>query len=159
MFLLGDDGNIAQRFAGYFGARLLTQEWLNRGDGVHEVYPAAADVLNKGEEELVTTYAVKRPDGLWAIMLINKDPTRTFEARPLFKTPMARRSSYFKGAVDVYQYSRAQYVLGGPPREPYPVKNDDPEHRLVEVREDQPLKISLPPSSLTIIRGEVPNLK
>lgn len=159
LFLLGDDGNITQRFASYFSARLLTHEWLQPGDGVHEIYPAAADVLNERGEELVTAYAVKRPDGLWAIMVINKDPIRTFDLRPVIKTRIAPRSGYFKGRIDIHQYSREQYALGGPQHQPYPVKADEPEHRFVDVREDQPLNISLPPFSLTIIRGPVPTLK
>jgi hypothetical protein len=155
LFLLGDDGNITQRFASYFGARLLTHEWLQPGDGVHEIYPAASNVLNERGEELVTAYAVKRPDRLWAIMLINKDPIRTFSLQPVIKTPIARQRSYFNGRVDIYQYSREQYALGGTQGNPHPVKADEPEHRFIGVRKGQPLNITLPPFSLTIIRGRL----
>ena len=155
LFSLGDDGNLAHRFASYFGARLLTQAWLHPGDGMHEIYPATSDVLNARGEELVTAYAVKRPDGLWALLLINKDPKQNFDALPLFKVSGTRTREEFQGSVDVYQYSREQYVLGGPEREPYPLKADDPAHRVENVNENGALKVNLPPYSLTVIRGVI----
>ena len=64
LFSMDDDGNVGHRFATYFGARLLTQEWLQPGDEVHEIYPATSNVRNAEGEELITAYAVHRPDGL-----------------------------------------------------------------------------------------------
>src|SRR5262249_40301712 len=60
LFSLGDDGRIEHRFATYFGARLLTQEWLKPGDEVHEIYRASSDVRNANGEELIAAYAVHR---------------------------------------------------------------------------------------------------
>lgn len=159
MFLLGDDGNITQRFASYFSARLLTHEWLQPVDEIHEIYPAAANGRNRQGEEVISEYAVKRPDGWWALLLINKDPARDFEVKPEFKTSLARTRHGFQGRVDIYQYSREQYALGGPNSEPYLLKADEPVHRVIDLREGEPLKIILPPYSLTIIRGTVENLK
>jgi hypothetical protein len=153
LFSMDDDGDITHRFATYLGARLVTQEWLRPGNEVHEIYPAASNVRNSKGEELITAYAVHRPDGLWALMLINKDPQRTFETNLVFRNLLSGWAGSFEGKVDVYQYSANQYLLGGPAGNPYPVKVEEPEHRIVELS-GQAL-MSLQPYSMMIIRGRL----
>jgi len=149
LFLMDEDGKITQRFATYFGARLLTQEWLKPGDEVHEVYPASSDVRDVDGNQLITAYAVHRPDGLWSVLLINKDPKRAFPLTFVIKSAGGARS--FEGPADIYQYSPRQYVLGGSGGNPYPIKADEPEHQVT----DASAPVSLPPYSLTIIRGKL----
>ncbi len=146
LFSMDEDGNITNRFATYFGARLLTQEWLRPGDEIHEIYPASSNIRDAEGDALVTAYALHRPDGFWSVMLINKDPKRNFDLRAV-----NGKSSSFQGELDVYQYSPKQYVLGGSARNPYPVKADEPEYRIVSA----PSQVSLPPYSLTVIRGRL----
>jgi hypothetical protein len=153
LFLMDDDGDITHRFATYFGARLLTGEWLQPGNEVHEIYPASSDARNSKGEELVTAYAVHRPDGLWSVLMINKDPQRSFETNVIFRKTSSGSSGGFDGRLDVYQYSGQQYLLGGPAKNPYPVKADEPEHGMIEASRPRPMQISLPPYSLTVIRG------
>lgn len=159
LFSMGDDGAIAHRFATYFGARLLTQEWLQPSDQLYEVYAARSDARNAQGEELVTVYAVKRPDGLWSLLLINKDPTQAVEVQTEFTSSMPGRHGEFEGRMDIFQYSPEQYQLGGTDLEPYPVKGEDPAHRIMDISSGEAPKISLPPYSLTVVRGAVGNLK
>src|SRR5882672_7170796 len=152
LFSMNDDGSIGHRFATYFGARLLTQEWLLPGDGVHEIYPATSNVHNAEGKELITAYAAHRPDGLWSVLLINKDPKRAFQTNVIFRTP-GRADEGFDGRLEAFQYSGKQYRLGGPSGDPYPVRAEEPEHRVIESSRTKPAEISLPPYSLTVIRG------
>jgi hypothetical protein len=151
LFSMDDNGNIGHRFATYFGARLLTQEWLQPGDEVHEIYPATSNVRNAEGEELITAYAVHRPDGLWSVLLVNKDPRRAYDASVVFAN--AKDSGEFAGPIDIHQYSRRQYVLSSSPGNPYPIKADDPEHSVVQAASRNQKQISLLPYSLTVIRG------
>ena len=153
LFSMDDDGDITHRFATYFGARLVTQEWLQPRNEVHDIYPATSDARNSKGEELITSYAVRRPDGLWSLLLINKDPQRSFETNVIFRKASSQSTGTFDGQLDVYQYSGRQYLLGGPARNPYPVKADEPEHRMIETSRLRPIQIALPPYSLTVIRG------
>ncbi|MDX6577517.1 MAG: hypothetical protein QOE96_3470, partial [Blastocatellia bacterium] len=153
LFSMDDNGNIGHRFATYFGARLLTQEWLQPGDEVHEIYPATSNVRNAEGEELITAYAVHRPDGLWSVLLINKDPKRAYETSVVFRNSLSRSTSGFFGRVDTFQYSSRQYVLGGTQANPYPVRAFEPERRVVQSRAPIPTTMTLPPYSLTVIRG------
>ncbi|HYR74896.1 MAG TPA: discoidin domain-containing protein [Pyrinomonadaceae bacterium] len=153
LFSMDDDGDIMHYFATYFGARLVTQEWLQPTNEVHEIYPATTNARNSKGEELVTAYAVHRPDGLWSVLLINKDPQRSFETNVVFHKTTSGPSIGFDGRLDVYQYSDRQYLLGGPARNPYPLRADEPEHRVIEPSRLRPAPIALPPYSLTVIRG------
>lgn len=153
LFSMDDDGNIKHRFATYFGARLLTREWLKPGDEVHEIYPAFSNVHNDDGEELVTAYAVHRPDGLWSVFLINKDPKREYSVRIKFQDLGKGSMSSLEGPFDIYQYSSAQYQLNGDQDNPYPIRADEPGHRVVQSTPAKRTPISLPPFSLTVIRG------
>ena len=152
LFSMNAEGKIEHRFATYFGARLLTQEWLQPGSEVHQIYPASSNVRNARGEELITAYAVHRPDGLWSVLLINKDPERAFQTNVIFRNA-ASGSNALEGGVDIFQYSSKQYLLGGPAANPYPIRADEPEHRVIQSSRLKPAKISLPPYSLTVVRG------
>jgi hypothetical protein len=150
LFSMNDDGTISHRFATYFGARLLTQEWLLPGNGVHEIYPATSNVHNAEGEELITAYAVHRPDGLWSVLLINKDPRHAYSVSVGFRSPSRREVSTFKGQVDLFQFSGAQYQLNSDSNNPSPIKAEPPEHRVIRSLEST---VALPPYSLTAVRG------
>ena len=160
LFSLGDSGQIEHRFATYFGARLVTQEWLQPGDEVHEIYPASSNVRDARGNELITAYAVHRPDGLWSLLLINKDPQRTYEVRPFFR--VGKASGSFAGTLDVFQFSKQEYVLGGTQNHPRPIKADGPSHKIIRLRNpggsatrEEADHLSLPPYSLTVVRGRL----
>src|SRR2546430_2499674 len=97
LFSLEDD-RIQYRFATYFGARLLTQEWLKPGDEVHEIYPASSDVRDAEGNELITAYAARR-DGVWSILLINKDPARAYDTQLFVRD--GNTTGELRSAVDV----------------------------------------------------------
>jgi hypothetical protein len=158
LFSMDDSGNVGHRFATYFGARLLTQEWLQPGDEVHEIYPAMSSVRNAEGEELITAYAVHRPDGLWSVLLINKDPKRAFQTDVLFRNSQWRCTGGFRGRVDIFQYSSKQYVLGGTATNPFPVRADQPENQVVQARFPE-TQFTLPPYSLTVVRGGLSPLR
>ena len=78
LFLATDSHRIIQPVATYWGARMLTQDWVQPGDAVHTVLAATATPTDAHGHALVTAYAVRRPDGRLGLMLINKDPSRTW---------------------------------------------------------------------------------
>ncbi len=159
LFSMKEDGTIGHRFATYFGARLLTQEWLQPGDGVHEMYPARSNVRNASGEELITSYAVHRPDGLWSLLLINKDPKRSYETSVAFDNRPSGLAGRFAGPLDLFQYSSREYQLGGTLTNPYPVRADDPKHQVVSSPFPKATAVTLPPYSLTVVRGRLISLR
>jgi hypothetical protein len=152
LFSMDQQGNVRHRFATYFGARLLTEEWLQPGDRVHEIYPASSNIRNADGDELVTAYAVRRPDGQWSVLLINKDPKRAFRMKLFFRGPSGLAQG-FCGSVDLFQFSGEQYQLNSDPNNPYPIKAQTPERRAIEV--DEQRLIEVPPYSLTVVRAKL----
>jgi hypothetical protein len=153
LFFRDDDGHIKERTATYWSARLLTQEWVGPIDKWHEVYSAISTVQNKSGESLVTAYALRRPDGLWSLLLINKGPERAYDVLVRFRDSKDGLVSGFNGPIDLFQFSRAQYQLNSDPNNPYPIKAEPPEHRVVDSSGSK--TIELPAYSLTVVRGNM----
>ena len=147
LFMLGEDGSIRYRMPTYYGAQLLTQEWAEPGNGVHLMYSTTS---NERGSALVSSYAVFRPDGLWSVMLINKDPNNVRKVRIKVGDKNTSSRSQFKGPIDVYQYSRKQYELTADKQGPLPIRSHGPEHAL---QEELQKSFELPPYSLTVVRG------
>ena len=146
LFLIGDDGRISYRMPTYYAALLLTHEWTKPGGGLHQLYQATTD------DPLITAYATMRPDGLWAVLLINKDPDNAREVRIEFECEEPgcedAKVGYSHGEVDLYQYSRNEYQLGSDFRV---MRDRPPVHQRVKVGSNTTLKI--PAYSLSVVRG------
>jgi hypothetical protein len=125
MFFLDDNGRAGTPTASYWGARMLAQEWVKPGDGMHEIYPAASDLENEQREQIVTAYALHRPDGLWSVMLINKDPSGPHDVKIIFENPSGTKAS-FASSIDIVQFSDAQYQLSADRDQPKPLKSNPP---------------------------------
>jgi len=142
LFLIGASGNITYRMPTYYGAVLLTHEWAKPGDGMHELYAATVD------DPLVSAYPLLRPDGLWSVMLINREPERARVVQLKFRNEIDGVESGFAGKVDLYQYSPKQYQLNSDQHSPLPILDLPPEHKT----QDGGI-VELPPYSITIVRG------
>ncbi len=148
LFLIGAEGNIRQRMPTYYTSVLLTQEWAKPGDELHELYLATAN-----KDSLITAYALLRPDGLWALMLVNKDPNSQKKVTIRFHSQTSSAETGFHGTIDLYQYSRKQYELSADKLQPYPLKDLPPEHHILEALPG--LTVELPAYSLSVVRGSL----
>jgi hypothetical protein len=108
MFTVDANYQIQQPLAQFFAAQLINLEWVQPGSGKHEVFAAKSDVEDGAEHALVTAYAVKRPDGKWAVMAVNRDQQNAHRVRIAFETS-AEKSSGFSGPVEIATFGSAQY--------------------------------------------------
>jgi hypothetical protein len=144
LFFMDTRGNIKYPYAPYYGARLLTQDWLST-NGSHNLYPVVVSAPR------VTAYAVLRPDGLWSVLLINKDPLQSYRAQLRFQGSGSIKS--LASSLELFQYSSAQYVLNNDKSNPTPIKNDPPSYTKLDA--DNASSIELPAYSLTVVRGKL----
>ena len=142
----GADGKIKWRLPTYHGARLVGQEWLGAPDGVHSLYRAR--IAGSGADGSLAAYAVHRPDGQWALLVLNKDPVRERLAGIRFEGAGA---ASWRGPHEVFQYSRRQYAWQADGANGHPKFSEPPEQYRTEA--GKPLSLSLPPMSLTVVRG------
>lgn len=109
MFTADARYRIEQPTSQYFASRLLTQEWVKPGDEVHSVFSATADLSDEKGRSPVTVYAVRRPDGQWSLLLVNKDPARPHPVRVVFDDADAKRTTSFSGPVAMTTFGAEQF--------------------------------------------------
>jgi hypothetical protein len=109
MFSVDANYQIQQPLSQFFAAQLINLDWVQPGAGKHEVFPAKSDVDDGAGHALITAYAVKRPDGQFGLMLVNRDQETGHRVRISFQDQAAHQSSSFAGPVEVATFGRAQY--------------------------------------------------
>ena len=110
MFKADAKFNLGQPVAQYFATQLATQEWVQSGSAPHDVYRASSDIADIAGNTLVTAYALQRPNGLWSLMLVNKDALNSHSVRILFHDAQLNRDRVFQGEVRVASFGRDSYA-------------------------------------------------
>jgi F5/8 type C domain len=108
MFTIDASYQIQQPLAQFFVAQLINLEWAQPAGSEHQVFAAKSDVEDGAGHELVTAYAVKRPDGKWAVMAVNRDQQNAHRVRITFEGAGEKAGS-FAGPVEVSTFGSAQY--------------------------------------------------
>ena len=78
------------------------------------MFPATTDIHDGAGHSLVTAYALRRPDGQWSLMLVNRDQQNAHRMRIAFqnqtdKNPTTSTVNAFRGSVDISIFGREQY--------------------------------------------------
>lgn len=155
-FVADADLNVKGYTSPYFAARLLNLEWLQHVAGVHHMFPASTDVKDDAGNVLVTSYAVRRPDGNWSLMLVNRDQANSHAVRIAFEDAARKRNGFFKGKVTTVTFGSEQYVW----QEDGDNSHADPDGppATKELHADAQTTFTLPKASVTILRGKVKGL-
>jgi hypothetical protein len=144
---------IKQPISQYFASQLINLEWVQPGNGKHILFPANSDITDPAGHVLVTAYAVQRPDGQWALMLINKDQENAHPVRVVFAGDRSNSLHSFSGPVDVITFGSEQYhwnasSTGG---------SADPDGPALktQVNASNNTTFTLPKASVTVLRGKI----
>ena len=153
MLQLNPKNDQLNRLSAYYAAQLITKEWMQPVSERHEIFPVTVEQTKPRSSPVVTIYAVNRPDKQWSLLAINKSPTRVARLNVQFKVPGAKQPASFIDAVEVIRFSRAEYAwhVDGP--------NGHPIRSLPPKRFTQKASsfYDLPPFSLSVLRGKLPN--
>jgi hypothetical protein len=174
MFTIDAGYQIEQPLAQFFVAQLVNLEWVQPFGGEHQVFAAKSDIDDGAGHALVTAYAVKRPDGKWTVMAVNRDQQNGHRVRISFDGPADKPGS-FAGSVEVSTFGRAQYqwhpahtrfmAHAENSGEPTIVATSkgwaDPDGPIVhtEVTGDKNTMYELPAASVVVVRGSVGEVK
>ncbi len=107
MFTVDANYQIQQPLAQFFVAQLINLEWVQPQGGEHQVFSARSDLEDGAEHDLVTAYAAKRPDGSWALLVVNRDQETSHRVRIAFEGQQDR--SFFTGPVEISTFGSSQY--------------------------------------------------
>lgn len=150
MFLADSIGGVRYRMPRYYGMRLLTHAWADSTGGVHDQYAVhVAQTRPTEKDSLLSTFALRRPDRRWSILLVNRDPAheRVVDVRIAATNGAGGRE--LRGPIETWQYSSAQYEFHEDGENGHPVRSLPPEHRTI----DKTGTVTLPPYSITVITG------
>ena len=145
LFLATSRRDIRHPVAAYHAIHLLTHEWLEPGSGRHELYPATPHIASAGDT-LLSAFAVKRPDGKWSVLLVNRDDARSRTVR--LRLSGESHAVPITGVHDEWLFSRAQYRWRDAGANGHPSTDRSPKHRTTRSG-----VIVLPPYSLAVVRG------
>ena len=152
-FSADSDLKIRQPLAQYFASQLINLEWLQAGNGEHRLFAATADAADGAGHTLISAYPALRPDGSWALLIINKDQDNAHAVSVRFEDLAHHRLGTFTGRVASVVFSKAEYQWH-PERDGGTADPDGPPTRAtVEARADS--TFNLPAASITVLRGRV----
>ena len=170
MFTVDSDYKIQQPLAQLFVAQLINLEWAQPGRGEHQVYSAKSDIDDGAGHELVTAYALKRPDGKWSLLVVNRDQQNAHRVRIEFRGHTGARTG-FTGQVEIAAFGSEQYKWN-PPHTRFMAHAEtaaaatvvaytngiaDPDGPILRSQQDATGETvyDLPASSVVVIRGKV----
>jgi hypothetical protein len=170
MFTVDADYKVQQPLAQFFVAQLINLEWVQPGTGEHQVFSAKSDVEDGAGHELVTAYAVKRPDGQFSLMLVNRDQQNGHKIKISFQNS-GDHSEHFSGPVEISTFGSAQYqwhpaltrtmshadVGMEHTITAYTKGSADPDGPIVHAKQNagKDAEYDLGPASVTVIRGKI----
>jgi len=145
-------GDARYRLPTYWGTRLLTRTWAQPGHEPQRLYDTA--VRTDGVSPApVSAYALHRPDGRWALLVLNKDPRRSFTLDVRFSVADVHRAGVgFSGPAELHQYGPAQYHWTAAGADGHPDRSLPP--TMSRVAPGRPF--TAPPYSLSVLVGSGP---
>jgi Glycosyl hydrolase family 30 beta sandwich domain len=126
-------------------------EWVQPGSAEHHLFNATSDITDGAGDNLVTAYAVHRPDGQWSLLIINKDQENAHSVKVSFDDIGASGSGAFTGPISLETFGKAQYQWHPKTLTADP---DGPIARAT-INGDANTTYELPASSITVLRGNV----
>lgn len=170
MFTVDASYKIQQPLAQFFVAQLINLEWAQAGGGEHQVYSAKSDIEDGAGRELVTAYALKRPDGELSLLVVNRDQQNSYRVQITFGGADDSATG-FAGPVEIATFGSAQYkwnpsrtrsmahaeIAGGPTIVATTNGIADPDGPISRSRRNATMETlyDLPASSVVVIRGRL----
>jgi hypothetical protein len=143
---LNDSGKINYKTAAFYGTRMITHFWAQPMDSVLEIFPTECNIKNKKGQSIVSAYALRSSLGNWSVMLINKNPHKTFSISIKIQNSDLSKSVGWN-PTKLIQYSKEQYRWKANGLYGHPSKSMPPVIKKINGTSS----ITLPPFSLTVV--------
>jgi hypothetical protein len=137
----------------HFASQLITREWAQPVDREHRVFRASSDVRDSAGNILVTAYALLRPDGQWALLVVNKDHDRAHDLRITFRDSDSKSERGFAGPVQMVTFGAKQYQWHPDGANGY--ANPDGPPATSSITAGAETSYTIPEASVTVIRGKI----
>lgn len=155
-FVTDRDYNITGYTSLYFAARMINLEWVQHRSGTHQLFPSSSGLKDSEGNVLVTSYAVRRPDGNWSLMLVNRDEVNPHSVRVMFESADGKERG-FSGPVTMTTFGSEQYDWQVAGADSHADPDGPPVAKVVPP--DSGTIFNLPKASITVLRGKVKGLR
>jgi hypothetical protein len=146
---------IHQFTAQYHTGRIINNEWVTHRTGMHHLFRVDGSVHDPAGHALVTAYAVRRPDGDWALLLVNKDRDHPHKIEIVFEGA-GGQTSFFDGEATMVTFGGEQYVWHSAGERSHAEPDNPPVASRIEA--GRGAVVTLPKCSATVLRGKVQGL-
>jgi hypothetical protein len=143
---------IHQFTAQYHTGRVINNEWVTHRSGMHHLFRVNGTVSDPAGHALVTAYAVRRPDGDWALLLVNKDRDNARSIEIAFEGADGG-PSFFDGEVHMVTFGSEQYVWHSAGAKSHAEPDNPPVAS--NIMAGRGVRVELPKCSVTVLRGKV----
>jgi len=156
MFSADKNLRIEQPLSQFFASQLINLDWVEPGDDAHRLFPASSDIRDDAGHTLVTAYAALRPDGLWSLMIVNKDQENAHTVHIAFDDEKSGKVSHFSGPITAFTFGSAQYQWHPDEKNPIGGKADPDGPVLQSTIQGGPdTQFQLPAASIVVLRGSI----
>lgn len=152
-FVAGEDHEIKGYTSQYFGSRLINLEWVKPGGETHRCYRVSTDIRDGAGNELLAAYALRRPDGEWSLMIVNRDQENARKVRIVFENNSGNREAGFSDEVRMVTFGTEQFQWHADEKNSHADPDGPPWTSILRATGETPFTI--PKASLTILRGKV----
>ena len=136
----------------YYAEQMMIRDWGDPADQPHQLFSATSDLADPKGRAMVVAYPLRRPDGQWAVMLINRDEDHPHRLRIVFHGDGADRVFGKNDPLQVVQYSPANYTWLDRKEASHPTKDLPPARFSMKPGDD----VLLPAMSLSVVSGAEP---
>ena len=155
-FVADEKLEIKQHTAQYFASQMLNLDWVKHSGGIHQLFPATGDLQDEAKHDLITAYAAKRPDGVWSLLIINKDPSNDHEVKLSFENGGNVVAEGFEGQVKKVTFGAAEYVWHSSGTTSHADPDGPAKRSTLDWKQGQ--RVTLPKASVTVLTGKVSGL-
>jgi hypothetical protein len=143
LFIADDDRHILARNATYHAARMLTTLWADSAGGPHSMLATkvTGGAPSSGRAPPIESYALRRPDGKIALLIVNRDPANSWTAD-------VRGIGDARAPVDVWRLSAEEYTWHPNGAKGFAKPDTGPRRMNVSSGE----ALTLPPYSIVVMR-------
>ena len=139
----------------YYAAQLINHEWAQHRSGVHRMFPVAVNLKDNDGNQLVTAYALNRPDGAWSLMMVNRDESNPHSVEVLFTN--GGRQAQFSETVHITSFGSEQYQWKNDGLNSHADPDGPPMAADIDTKTTK--SFTLPKASLTVLRGRISGLE
>jgi hypothetical protein len=151
------DLQLKARLSQYFATQLITQEWAQRVDQIHQLFRVSSTLRNSAGMQPVTAYALLRPDGQWALLLVNRDHdqahTVSIAFRDFANNAPENADRHFIGPIEQVSFCAAQYQWHN--REEQSFADPDGPPARIQISASAQTRYEIPKASVMVLRGHI----